>query len=224
MNKNLTEIIFIIDRSGSMQGLTDDTIGGFNSVLESQRESVDGDAVVTTVLFNGEVTKLHDRVDVREVEQMTRKQYLATGNTALLDAIGKTIDEVQERIDNAPEGERPANVICAITTDGAENASRTYTKDRVKKMIEHQTKGHGWDFLFLGANMDAVSEAASIGINNAATYYQDGIGTRGVYAAMSMAATSKRATGAIDDLWCADVNTYMASKTADTTVETVLRS
>lgn len=215
MNKNLTEIIFIIDKSGSMLGLTDDTIGGFNSVLESQREGVDGEAVVTTVLFNGTVTKLHDRVDVREVEPMTKKQYIASGGTALLDAIGQTIDEVQKRIDNTPEDERPGNVICAITTDGQENASRTYTKDRVKKMIEHQTKGHGWDFLFLGANMDAVSEAASIGINNSVTYFQDGIGTRGVYTAMSMAATSKRVTGAIDDLWCADVQAYNAQKVAE---------
>lgn len=217
MNKNLTEIIFIIDRSGSMQSLTDDTIGGFNSVLESQRESVDGNAVVTTVLFNGSMTKLHDRVDVREVEPMTKKQYVPSGGTALLDAIGKTIDEIQERIDNLPEDERPGNVVCAITTDGQENASKIYTKERVKKMIEHQTKGHGWDFLFLGANIDAVSEAASIGIMNSATYFQDGIGTRGVYDALDTAMLSKRATGVVDAAWCSDVVEYTTSKSAENT-------
>lgn len=217
MNKNLTEIIFIIDKSGSMHSLTDDTIGGFNSVLESQRKSVDGEATVTTVLFSDNVTKLHDRVDVREVEPMTKKQYIASGGTALLDAIGQTIDDVQERIDNMPEDERPGNIICAITTDGQENASRTYTKDRVKKMVEHQTNGHGWEFLFLGANMDAVSEAESIGINRSVTYINDNIGTKCVYDAMGFAASSLRATGEIGPEWCVNVADYTASKVADDT-------
>lgn len=213
MNKNLTEIIFIIDKSGSMHHLVDDTIGGFNSFVEEQKEE-DGEAKLTTVLFSSARQKLYDGLDIREVPQMDRKQYFASGTTAMLDAIGETIDEVQQRIDNTPEKERPAHILCVITTDGMENASHTYSKTQIQNMIEHQTKGHGWEFIFLGANMDAVHEASALGINqnNAATYVPDSIGTTTLYAAVSTATKSVRNTGAITTDWCNNVKGYTDSK------------
>ena len=211
MNKNLTEIIFIIDKSGSMNRLTEDTIGGFNGVLESQRESVDGEAVVTTVLFNGFSTKLHDRLDIREVEPMTRKDYIAGGSTALLDAIGQTIQDVQDRIDELDEKDRPAHVVVAITTDGEENASTHYTKERVQKMVTHQTRGHGWEFLFLGANMDAIKEAATLGITYASNYVPDSIGTRTVYTAMDSAIKGIRTDGTVNALWSQEASSYYST-------------
>lgn len=213
MNKSLTEIIFIIDKSGSMHHLVDDTIGGFNSFVEEQKEE-DGEARLTTVLFSSSRQKLYDGLDICEVPQMDRKQYFASGTTAMLDAIGETIDEVQHRIDNTPEEERPAHILCVITTDGMENASHTYSKTQIQNMIEHQTKGHGWEFIFLGANMDAVHEASALGIsqNNAATYIPDSIGTTTLYSAVSTATKSVRNTGAVTTGWCDSVKVYTDSK------------
>lgn len=209
--KNLTEIIFIIDKSGSMQPLTDDTIGGFNGFIENQR-TIDGDAYLTTVLFSTDRVKLHDHIDIREVPAMDKKQYVASGMTAMLDAIGETIKEVQDRIDNTPVEKRPENILCVITTDGQENSSHTYKKSAVQRMIEHQTKGHGWQFIFLGANMDAVEEASRIGIDMAATYTADSTGTKAVYDSINCAVSSYRAMGVVDEAWasavtdCATVN------------------
>lgn len=206
---SLTEIIFIIDKSGSMQPLVDDTIGGFNGFLKEQR-CVDGEAFLTTVLFSGCHEKLHDHLDIHEIPELTKDQYTAGGMTAMLDAVGETINETQQRIDNTPENERPAHVICVITTDGHENSSTSFSKSEVQRMIEHQTKGHGWQFIFLGANMDAISEAASLGITHSATYVADTIGTQTLYSAVNCATKSVRACGVVNNDWCKTVVDYTA--------------
>ena len=165
-----TEIVFILDKSGSMSHLTNDTIGGFNGFIASQK-ALDGKATVTTVLFDTTWKMLHDGIDIQEVKTMTTTDYIAGGGTAMLDAIGETINRVQDRHDELG-AEKPEEVLFVITTDGEENSSRSFTKKQIEKMIKHQTNGHGWKFMFLGANMDAVKEAASIGINsNYATNY-----------------------------------------------------
>lgn len=200
MNKNLTEIIFIIDQSGSMQPLIDDTIGGFNGFIDEQK-ALDGRANLTTVLFSNTHHKIHDGIDLLEAARLDRSQYRPSGGTAMLDAIGDTINEVQDRIDNTQDDMRPGNVIVAITTDGQENSSVRYNKFQIQKMIEHQTKGHGWQFVFLGANMDAVSEAKSIGINYAATYTADTLGTKAVYSSVSAATKDVRLDGLVSESW-----------------------
>ncbi len=194
MKKNLTEMVFILDRSGSMQSLTDDTIGGFNSMIEKQKKE-DGEAYVTTVLFDDNYEVLHDHVDIQKVKPITTKEYYARGCTALLDAIGKTINSIGSRLSSTLEDERPDNVIFVITTDGFENASKEFTKSTVKEMIEHQQDKYSWTFMFLGANMDAVGEAASLGINTdfARTYTASDIGTQSVYDSVSVAMTCARA-------------------------------
>lgn len=207
MSKNLTEVLFIIDKSGSMQGLVDDTIGGFNSFIESQKE-LEGTIKLTTVLFSSGHYKLHNGVDVREIEGLSRKDYSPGGMTAMLDAIGDSINELQKRIDDTPVEERPKKVVCVITTDGQENSSHMFTKSQVQTMIEHQTKGHGWEFVFLGANMDAVTEAGSLGINYAATYIPDSIGTSTVYAAATKAVADAHLHDSISSDWCHAVSEY----------------
>lgn len=205
---NLTEILFVIDKSGSMGNLVDDTIGGFNGFLESQKEQP-GQAYLTTVLFSDGHFKLHDRVDIREVPRMDRSQYTVGGGTAMLDAIGSTIDEAQLRIDKLPAEERPDHVICVITTDGHENSSHHYNKATIQRMIDHQTRGHGWKFIFLGANMDAVQEAASIGIDYAATWTANSVGVSSAYSAVNYATNSLRSTGEVDARWCDALNTEL---------------
>ena len=189
MKKNLTEMVFILDRSGSMQSLTNDTIGGFNSMIDGQKKE-DGEAYVTTVLFDDNYELLHDHVDI------TTKEYYARGCTALLDAIGKTINSIGSRLSATPEDERPDKVMFVITTDGFENASKEFSKSTVKEMIEHQQEKYSWTFMFLGANMDAVGEAASLGINTdfARTYTADTWGTQSVYTAMNNVVSTIRST------------------------------
>lgn len=193
MKKGLTEMVFILDRSGSMNHLTDDTIGGFNSMIEQQKKE-DGEAFVTTVLFDDEYELLHDHVNITEIAPITRKDYYARGATALLDAVGKTINSVGQRLGNTPEEERPEKVIFVITTDGYENASREFTRAKVKEMIEHQQNKYSWVFMFLGANMDAVAEAGGLGIQSAysKTYTASDIGTTSVYASTAKALSSLR--------------------------------
>ena len=166
MRENLTEMVFVLDRSGSMSGLAADTIGGFNELIEKQKK-IEGDAyvTVTTVLFDHEYEVLHDHVALEEVAPLTDKEYFARGSTALLDAVGRTIDAVGARLAATAEEERPAHVVFVITTDGMENSSREYTAKRVRGMIEHQQQKYSWQFVFLGANMDAVSEARKLGIS-----------------------------------------------------------
>lgn len=186
MKKNLTEMVFILDRSGSMSHLVDDTIGGFNSMIDEQKKE-DGDAYVTTVLFDGQYEMLHDHVNINDIQHITDKEYYARGMTALLDALGRTINSIGERLNNTQEDERPEKVIFVITTDGMENASREFTRSQVKEMIEHQQEKYSWTFIFLGANMDAVGEATSLGMNAdfARTYTASDIGTQSVYNAVS---------------------------------------
>lgn len=202
MKKDLTEIIFIIDRSGSMDRLTQDTIGGFNSFIENQKKEA-GEAKLTTVLFDDNYEVLHDGVDLKDVKPLTDKEYSARGMTALLDAIGKTITDVGHRLNNTPEEERPEKVMVIITTDGAENASKEYTKSKVKEMIEEQTNKYSWVFMFLGANIDAVSEAQSIGISasHAHAHSWSPQGVESVYATVDCVAKEYRSTGKIDDNW-----------------------
>ena len=179
MKKNLTELVFILDRSGSMKGLEQDSIGGFNGMLDRQRGQ-EGEANITTVLFDDQYEKVHDRLPLDQVGDLTSKEYYVRGCTALLDAMGKTIYETALIQKHLPESEKAGKVIVVITTDGLENASHVYSRDEVKKMIEHEKETHGWEFLFLGANMDAVAEAGSMGISpdRSVTFENDSQGIR----------------------------------------------
>ena len=187
-----TEIIFVIDKSGSMSRLTKETIEGFNGFVESQKD--DTKTTLTTVLFDSTWRILHDGVDVYEVKPMTTEDYRAGGYTAMLDAIGDTINRVQDRHDELGS-EKPENVLFVITTDGEENYSRKFTKAQVEKMIKHQTNGHGWEFMFLGANMDAVKEAENIGISSTRAVSYDWVnsyGTDALYSTVSAAACATK--------------------------------
>ena len=202
MKKNLTEIVFILDRSGSMAGLEDDTIGGFNSMIEKQkRES--GEAYISTVLFDNYSEVIHDRVDIQKVEPMTRKEYYVRGCTALLDAIGKAIHHIGNIHKYAREEDRPEKTMFIITTDGMENASQEYTYDQLKAMIERQKEKHGWEFLFLGANIDAVSTARRFGISEdrAVNYHCDSEGTALNYEVVSDAIRTVRSCAVLEPDW-----------------------
>lgn len=164
MKKGLSELIFILDMSGSMSNLTEDTIGGFNSMIEKQKE-VEGDANVTLVLFDHEYIHLYDNYNIKEVPVLTNKEYCPRGLTALYDAIGRTITTVGHRLNNTPEEERPEKVIVSITTDGMENASKEYTFQQVKEKIEHQQEKYNWEFIFLGADLASVNVATDLGIS-----------------------------------------------------------
>lgn len=170
----MTELVFILDRSGSMAGLEKDTIGGFNSMLKKQRKEP-GDAVVSTVLFDNEITVIHDRISIAEVPKLTDREYFVRGCTALLDAVGGAIHHIGNVHKYARKEDVPEKTLFIITTDGMENASRYYTYDKVRHMIERQKKRFGWEFLFLGANMDAVKEAGKFGIDEtmSANYHCD---------------------------------------------------
>lgn len=178
MKKNLTELVMILDRSGSMGGLESDTIGGYNSMLRKQRET-DGEVLVSTVLFDDRSEVLYDRVPLEKLPLMTEKEYYVRGCTALLDAIGGAIRHIGNIHKYAREEDRPEKTIFVITTDGMENASREYSYERVKKMVEHQKERYGWEFLFLGANIDAIETAGRFGISadRAANYNSDAMGT-----------------------------------------------
>ena len=187
MKNNVTELVFIIDRSGSMSGFEADTIGGFNSTIEKQRE-LDGKVYVSTVLFDNASKVIHDRVDIEKINPMTRKDYRVGGCTALLDAIGGAIHHTQNVHKYAREEDVPEHTIFVITTDGMENASREYTSDKVKKMIRRQEEKYGWEFIFLAANIDAVETAENIGIRKerAANYRQTKKGIGKSYEAMNI--------------------------------------
>ncbi|MCR5203017.1 MAG: VWA domain-containing protein [Lachnospiraceae bacterium] len=182
MSKNLTEIVYIIDRSGSMGGLEEDTIGGFNSMMKKQKKTGEK-ALVTTVLFDDEYEVLHDRVPIDKVEEMTDKQYYVRGCTALLDAVGKTINRIEGRQKKDKKGEVPDKTIVVITTDGMENASEEYSYEKIQKMIKRQQKKCDWEFIFIGANIDTYAEAKRFGINKdrALSYVHDKRGTLKLY-------------------------------------------
>ena len=202
MKKNLTEIVFILDRSGSMAGLEDDTIGGFNAMIHKQKVE-DGEAYVSTILFDNHTEVIHDRVDIQKIQPVTRKDYYVRGCTALLDAIGKSIHHIGNVHKYAREEDRPEKTIFVITTDGMENASRQYSYEKVRAMITRQKEKYGWEFLFLGANIDAAKEAARFGIteDRAANYHADREGTAVIYEAMSEAVCNVRACRPMSADW-----------------------
>ena len=193
MRKNLTEIVFILDRSGSMSGLEADTIGGYNSLLEKQKKE-DGEAIVSTVLFDDVQEVLHDRVSLDKMKSITDKEYYVRGCTALLDAVGGAIHHIGNVHKYAREEDRPEKTLFIITTDGMENSSRKYSYEKVKHMVERQKKKFGWEFLFLGANIDAVAEARRFGIeaDRAVNYECDSVGTEVNYRALSKAVSRVR--------------------------------
>lgn len=201
MRKGLTEVVFILDRSGSMSGLEADTIGGFNSMISKQKKE-DGEAVISTVLFDDQQEVVYDRQPVKMVEPMTDRQYYVRGCTALLDAIGGAIHHIGNVHKYAREEDRPEKTMFIITTDGMENASRFYTYDRVKYMVERQKEKYGWEFLFLGANIDVISVAARFGINadRAINYECDQVGTSLNYQVMSETITAVRRAKNKEDL------------------------
>ena len=224
MREGLTEIIFILDRSGSMSGLEADTIGGFNGLIEKQRRE-EGEALVSVVLFSDKSEVLYDRVSLDKIEPMTDRQYYVRGCTALLDAIGGAISHIGNIHKYAREEDVPEHTIVIITTDGMENASRIYSYEKVKKMISRQEKQYQWEFVFLGANIDAVSAASSIGISagHAVQYENDGDGVRANYRTLDKAVSSVRRTrkkagavysSALDGApeWRADADEYYKAK------------
>jgi uncharacterized protein YegL len=191
MNNNLTEIIFLLDRSGSMQGLESDTIGGFNSFVKKQDEI--GDTRLTTVLFDDKYEILHNGINAKDV-QLTGKEYFARGQTALLDAVGKTIADVNHRLATVQEWEKPGKVLFIITTDGLENASSEYDYEKVKKAITEQTEKSGWEFIFMGANIDVAKGCSNLGIaqNRAFSYTASAAGTMSMFCSLTGIASDLR--------------------------------
>ena len=208
MNTNLTELIFVLDRSGSMAGLAADTIGGYNTMIEKQKEEA-GDALVTTVLFDDQYDMLYSGVDIQKVEPLTSKQYFARGMTALLDAVGKTIAAIDEKYSKLPDCMIPEKTLFVITTDGMENASREFGHSDIKALIEAHKK-KGWEFIFLGANIDAVKVGGNIGISadRAVSYKADEIGTAANFAAVGQVASAVRGRREIDREWKKDIEKH----------------
>lgn len=193
MRKNLTEIVFILDRSGSMSGLEADTIGGYNSLIAKQKKE-EGEAIVSTVLFDDSCVVLHDRKNLDQIQPLTDKDYYVRGCTALLDALGGAIHHIGNVHKYAREEDRPEKTLFIITTDGMENSSRRYSYTKVKQMVERQKAKYGWEFLFLGANIDAAAEAERFGIcrDRAVNYHADHEGTAVNYRALSKAVSNVR--------------------------------
>lgn len=202
MKKELTELVFILDRSGSMSGLESDTIGGYNALLEKQKQEP-GEALVTTVLFDDGYELLHNRMNLREIMPITSQEYYVRGTTALLDAVGITITKMVNHAKGTPPEERAGHTMVVITTDGMENASREFGYEQVRQMIQHQKKRYGWEFIFLGANIDAVAAAERFGISEewAADYHADSSGTQLNYAVISETVSNLRASRKIDKDW-----------------------
>lgn len=207
MKKGLTELVFILDRSGSMAGLESDTIGGYNSLLEKQKKE-EGEATVTTVLFDDRYELLHDRINLKGISAITDNEYFVRGSTALLDAIGKTIHKIGNVQKHTSEEERAEKVLFVITTDGMENSSREYNSANIKTMIERQKERYGWEFLFLGANIDAVETAARFGIaeDRAVNYHADQEGTQLNYSVVCEAVTNMRVGKGISSDWKARID------------------
>lgn len=202
MKKNLTELVFILDRSGSMQGLEADTIGGFNSMLNKQKKEP-GEALVSTVLFDDRVEVLHDRVRADRVKPITDREYYVRGCTALLDAVGGAIHHIGNIHKYARPEDVPEHTLFIITTDGMENASHCYSAHQVRQMIRRQKKKYGWEFLFLGANIDAVETAGHLGIDadRAVNYHCDSEGTRLNYQVLTQAVSAVRCSAPLDAHW-----------------------
>lgn len=207
MKKGLTEMVFILDRSGSMAGLEADTIGGYNSMLAKQK-ALEGEALVSTVLFDHASTVICDRMPLSKVSEMTEEEYFVRGCTALLDAVGGAIHHIGNVHKYARDEDRPEKTVFVITTDGMENASKTYTYGRVQKMIKRQTEKYGWEFLFLGANIDAKAEAGRLGIDEkrAVKYHSDKKGTALNYKVVGEAIAEFRCCSAIRDDWAEEID------------------
>ncbi|MDR3225773.1 MAG: hypothetical protein LBT52_05730 [Clostridiales Family XIII bacterium] len=207
MKKGLTELVFILDKSGSMGGLEVDTIGGYNSMLGKQK-AVEGACHITTVLFDNGYELLHDRIDINAVSAITEKEYYIGGSTALLDAIGRTIHKIGNAQKHTADAYRAEKVMFVIITDGEENSSHEYSAVRVKHMIERQKNRYGWEFVFLGANIDAVETAGRLGIsaNRAQNYHPDGEGTKLHYGVMSDAVACYRKCGAMPEDWNVEID------------------
>jgi len=207
MNPNLTELVYIIDRSGSMHHLTGDTVGGYNAFIAEQKK-LDGQAHLTTVLFDDKYELFCDHTDIMEAKPMTEADCHARGCTALMDAVGKTINSVGARLSKTPEAERPSKVLFMIMTDGYENASKEFSRSAVKKMIEHQQSVYSWEFLFIGAGIDAYAEAASLGISSdhtAATFATSECVLDSINAFTCAASALRKGEIAIDASWKKDV-------------------
>ena len=213
MKKGLTELVFILDRSGSMAGLEKDTIGGFNAMIDRQKKEP-GQAYVSTVLFDNECTVIHDRVDIQNVAPLTEREYSVRGCTALLDAIGGAIYHIGNVHKYARREDVPEHTLFVITTDGMENAIRCYSAGRVKQMIEHEKQKYGWEFLFLGANIDAEETARHFGIGRewAVSYRSDQKGTRLNYEVISDAVTCLRETAEIPQAWKSRIEEDMKNR------------
>lgn len=207
MKNNITELVFILDRSGSMAGLEQDTIGGFNSMIEKQKKQ-EGICYVSTVLFDHVSEVLHDRVRLDNITPMTDRDYTVRGSTALIDAIGGAIHHIGNIHKYAREEDVPEHTMFVITTDGMENASHRYTSEQVKNMIENQKKKYGWEFLFIGANIDAVETAARYGIDKdrAVNYNADKKGTHILYESVADAVCNVRANALLRADWSKDIN------------------
>ncbi len=201
MKKGLTEVVFILDRSGSMSGLEADTIGGFNSLIEKQKKE-EGEALISAVLFDDTCEVLYDRIPVEKVEPMNDRQYYVRGCTALLDAIGGAIHHIANVHKYAREEDRPEKTLFIITTDGMENASSRYDYKKVKKMVEHEQKKYGWEFLFLGANIDAIEVAGRFGLkaNRAVNYVSDSAGTELNYRVLSNMVSGIRKSTSVEEV------------------------
>lgn len=202
MKKGLTELVFILDKSGSMSGLESDTIGGYNAMLKKQQD-VEGECRITTVLFDNNYEILHDRIDIRAVRPITEKEYFVGGTTALIDAMGRTIHKIINVQRNTDEAYRAEKVMFVIITDGYENASREYTADKVRALIRQQTDKYGWEFIFLGANIDAVETARHYGISpdRAQNYHADSDGIELNFRVMGEAITKYRHSNALPEDW-----------------------
>lgn len=207
MENKTTELVFILDKSGSMSGLETDTIGGYNSMLKKQQDEP-GEAIVTTVLFDDKYEILHDRTNIKGIKPITDKEYFVEGSTALLDAIGKTINKIVNATKHTSKEHQADQVMFVITTDGMENASKEYNYKKIKEMINHQKTKYKWEFIFLGANIDAVAAARDIGIDEdrAANYHADGEGTILNYNVVSEAISFMRVNRKMDDSWKKDID------------------
>jgi uncharacterized protein YegL len=202
MKKGLTELVFILDKSGSMSGLEKDTIGGYNSMLEKQK-AIEGECYITTVLFDNNYELLHDRIDIKAVTPITDKEYMVGGSTALLDAIGRTIHKISNAQKHTADDYRAEKVMFVIITDGEENSSREYSAEKIKALIERQKKSYGWEFIFLGANIDAVETAGRFGISadRAQNYYADSEGVELNFQVMNETVAMFRERSAIPEDW-----------------------
>lgn len=208
-----SELVFILDRSGSMSGLESDTIGGFNAMLNKQGKE-DGEATVTTVLFDDKYEILHDRINIEAIAPITDKDYFVRGSTALLDAVGLTLQKIINVQKMTAQGQKADKVLFVITTDGLENASREYSYAVIRQMIEQQKTQYNWEFIFLGANIDAVGTAAKFGIaeDRAANFHADGHGTKLNYEVISDAVTSIRANRTLDKKWKSKIDDDFLSR------------